>query len=707
MIYFAPFHLDLRQGRLWRGDAPVDIRAKTFGVLVYLARRPGDLVTKRELLDAVWNDAAVTEDMPRISIRELRRALGDDARSPVYIETVHGRGYRFIGASHAASTETVPAIRKITGDSPALIGRKAEFESLRSLLADAVAGGERQVVLITGEAGIGKTTLLDAVLDELPEGPDSPILMGRSQCSEPQSLRHHLPVQGEGEPYQPLLEVIAGWSRGSFCEIVSEALRTFAPTWFRELPWLVRDSSEGTDERPVASSDSMVREFCAFVEDLSRSMTVILVLEDLHWADSATLNLLRAVAQRSELEHLVLLATVRVSDGMIFEQSVFSLREELLRKQLCLELPLAPFDETLVEYFLAQRFENDTVASLLAPIAYARTEGNPFLLRALSQYLVDEGLVAQIGGGLELGVDPAELAQRSLEHWMEVPQSIRHMVELELGRLSSTECALIEAVSLAGVEFAAQLAADALDLDLEEFEETCDLLARRGQFIRRNGEVEWPDGSIGARYCFSHALYRDVLQQRLSTTRRRRLHQRLRARLEAGFPGHTDDIAGQLATHCEGFGALEQAVHWLERAARVAMRRYENREVESLLSRALDLLRQLPEHEERTDRELRLLLALGPAVASRNGVGCAQVRQIYSQALELCDRVGSDALLDSALPALGSGNGERSAGGLGPDDRSGEAGEAALLPGQNGMGGGLRRVVSALRARRQTNTFSK
>jgi predicted ATPase len=392
---------------------------------------------------------------------------------------------------------------------------------------------------------------------------------------------------------------------------------------------------------------------------------------------------------------------------MIFEKPVFSLREELLRKQLCIELPLAPFDETLVENFLAQRFENDTVASLLAPIAYARTEGNPFLLRALSQYLVDEGLVAQIGGGLELGVDPAELAQRSLEHWMEVPQSIRHMVELELGRLSSTECALIEAVSLAGVEFPAQLAADALDLDLEEFEETCDLLARRGQFIRRSGEVEWPDGSIGARYCFSHALYRDVLQQRLSTTRRRRLHQRFRARLEDGFPGHTDDIAGQLATHCEGFGALEQAVHWLERAARVAMRRYENREVESLLSRALDLLRQLPEHEERTDRELRLLLALGPAVASRNGVGCAQVRQIYSQALELCDRLGSDALLDSALPALGAGNGERSAGGLGPDDRNGEAGEAALPPGQNGMGGGLRRVVSALRARRQTNAGSK
>ena len=96
-ILFAPFRLDRVAGRLFRGDDVVPLRPKTFATLCVLASRPGELVTKDDLLQAVWPDVVVTEDMPRFSVRELRRALGDDPAAPRFIETVHGRGYRFIG----------------------------------------------------------------------------------------------------------------------------------------------------------------------------------------------------------------------------------------------------------------------------------------------------------------------------------------------------------------------------------------------------------------------------------------------------------------------------------------------------------------------------------------------------------------------------------------------------------------------------------
>src|SRR5262245_28292041 len=137
VIEFPPFRLDLLAGRLFRGDEVVALRPKTFATLAALARRPGELVTKDELLSAVWPDVAVTEDMPRFSVRELRRALGDDPAAPRFIETVHGRGYRFIGCERPASPASAPR------DGGAIVvGRNAEMATLMAWLRTA-AGGER------------------------------------------------------------------------------------------------------------------------------------------------------------------------------------------------------------------------------------------------------------------------------------------------------------------------------------------------------------------------------------------------------------------------------------------------------------------------------------------------------------------------------------------------------------------------------------
>ena len=98
--FFPPFRLDATNAQLWRGDQAINLRRKTFDVLLYLVDHPGRLVTKAALLDAVWAGVMVSDSMPATCVAELRRALGDEAKTPRFIETVHGRGYRFIGEGH-------------------------------------------------------------------------------------------------------------------------------------------------------------------------------------------------------------------------------------------------------------------------------------------------------------------------------------------------------------------------------------------------------------------------------------------------------------------------------------------------------------------------------------------------------------------------------------------------------------------------------
>ena len=151
---FEPFRLDVLDERLWHGKEPVRLGHKAFAVLQLLVSRPGQLVTKDELLAGAWPDTAVTEAVLTTAMRELRHALADEARVPTFIETVHGRGYRFI----ASVTETQGAAPSAEG-SLRLVGREEEWARLGDWYATAQEG-KRRIAFIAGEAGIGKTALV-------------------------------------------------------------------------------------------------------------------------------------------------------------------------------------------------------------------------------------------------------------------------------------------------------------------------------------------------------------------------------------------------------------------------------------------------------------------------------------------------------------------------------------------------------------------
>ena len=160
---FAGFRVDTTEERVWRGDDELKLRRKPFAILRHLVERPSRLVTHEEVVDAVWGRVAMSESLLRTHVHELRRVLGEGI-----IETVSGRGYRFVAAvreiareppaqaqRRARSVEAEPSVQ--------FVGRGEELRVLRNAL-DQVRMGRRQIVLIEGEAGVGKTALVDMFL---------------------------------------------------------------------------------------------------------------------------------------------------------------------------------------------------------------------------------------------------------------------------------------------------------------------------------------------------------------------------------------------------------------------------------------------------------------------------------------------------------------------------------------------------------------
>src|SRR5262245_56323316 len=201
-VQFDAFDLDEANARLTRHGRPLALPPRAFAVLCALARHPGQLVTKSDLLDAVWGHQFVSDSVLKTTVSEVRAVLGDDARQPRYIETASRRGYRFIGvlgARPGSVVEQMPEpLPPLRGD-VTIVGREDPLQRLRAAWRLAQQG-TRQLCWVSGEAGVGKTTLIDAFVDSL----EGTALVVRGHCVEP---------FGQGEPYLPVLEILGTLGR--------------------------------------------------------------------------------------------------------------------------------------------------------------------------------------------------------------------------------------------------------------------------------------------------------------------------------------------------------------------------------------------------------------------------------------------------------------------------------------------------------------
>jgi len=169
MKEFSSFRLDEVNQCLWKripegADERIPLAPKTFALLQYLVEKAGRLITRQELLDNVWAGAYVQPEVLKTQILAIRGILGDNSKNPTFIETRARRGYRFIAPVSSASQ---PAATPLAAPSSHLVGREKAFEALQTCLQSALKHEQRQVVFVTGEPGLGKTTLVDEFLRQI------------------------------------------------------------------------------------------------------------------------------------------------------------------------------------------------------------------------------------------------------------------------------------------------------------------------------------------------------------------------------------------------------------------------------------------------------------------------------------------------------------------------------------------------------------
>lgn len=644
-IIFDPFCLDLRNECLWEGQQAIKLRPKVFAVLDYLVRHPGQLVTKEELLNAVWPGTFVAEGVLKVAVGQLREVLGDDPKSPRFIETAHRRGYRFIGevaeskpvqAKEQESKRTHSALgsAKLAADfRQRVVGRDEALSRMGSWLQK-MLGGERQIVFVTGEAGIGKTALVDTFAQRI--AADGSIRIARGQCLE---------QYGAGEAYLPVFDAV-----GRLCREQTQAvdvLRAHAPMWLLQMPSLVSASDREVLGREVsgATRERMLREMGDALEVLTAEVPLVLILEDLHWSDYSTIDLISYLANQRHAARLMLIGTYRTVDVIVSGHPLKAIKRELLAKQQCEELPLEYLSKEAIARYLAVRFPGNRFPEDLARLIQERTEGNPLFMVNAVDYFVAEGLISESEESWRLVVKIENVE-------VKVPDSIKQMIEKQVDHLDANQQRMLEAASAAGAEFSTLAVAAALGDDRTPVEARCDELARQRHFIQDCGVHIQPTGEAVSRFGFIHALYQNVLYERVPASTRAQLHRRIGDHVESLYGERAGEIAVELAMHFEQAANYEKAVEYLQQAADNDIRRFAYREAVVLARRGLELLARLPDNARRVQQQLRLQLTLGVPLIAIKGYATADVGSVYIRARELCEQLGETPEISRVLWGL-------------------------------------------------------
>ena len=600
-LRFDAFELDEADARLTRAGTPVPLAPKPFAVLCALARTPRALVTKNALLDGVWGHRFVSESVLKSTVSELRAALDDDPKRPRYIETVSRRGYRFIGPVAAT-----PAAAGTSPPASAMVGRADALARVRAAWRLA-AEGRRQMVWIAGEAGVGKTTLIERFMAEA----------GEQNCVHGQCVEQY----GAGEPYLPVLEALAELCRRDAA--AAELARSVAPAWLLQLPWLARPGEADALRRDLAGAGQvrMLREMAELLERYTENRPLLLVTEDLHWSDSATVQLMDYVARRRGAARFLWLASFRATEIIAANHPFRAVRQELRLHELAQEIVLDAFSEKEVAQYLAERAPVLAGDEAFVRALHARTDGLPLLVAEV----VNEAAAR--------GSRPGSIA---------LPTSLADIIERYIRELASGERALLEAASVCGVEFRPATVASVLERDAAALAESCAELARRQRWL----------SEAGGEYAFRHPLYREALYQRIAPLLRVALHRKIAAALERERAEGRSMSAAELAFHFEQGEDARAALGYYAEAAEWALMHFSPAETIRLTERGLSLLASVPVTIERTTLEITLAALQGAAAVQFAGMSSLEAKHAYQRAESLLSDAPQHPLRGLFLHAL-------------------------------------------------------
>jgi len=528
----------------------------------------------------------IRPELPREFDLMIERALAKERERRYQSAEELGHALRSVRAVMTGSWSGLPIVHDADlteTTQPLFVGRQPEIDKLDTFLRQAIEGTGR-LVFITGGPGIGKTSLADEFLRRSRKQYPG-LLMSRGRCVE---------QYGTGEAYLPFLDAMGSLLGGARRERVAVIMRTFAPTWCMELPtaFATSGSLEKLQQETIgATKERMMREMGDALENLASGSPIVLLLEDLHWADPSSIDLLRHLCQRISNQRLLIAGTFRPEDVERTNHPLKSYKAEMQSHKLCEEMALGLLSRQHIAEYLNATFAPNDFPPELGSLIHEKTEGHALFATNLLQYLGEQGDIARVDGRWSLVRPLSELH-------LEAPESVRSLIAKKIDALQEEERRALQYGSIEGTEFFSTVVASLLGIDEVDLEERLAHLEKTHRLIETLGEEELPDGALTTRYRFAHALYQNFLYGDLVNKRRILLHRQAGERLLEHYGKRAPQIAAQLALHFERGRDFGKAVEYLIHAGDNATKLFAFAEAASHYTNALNLVSKISPDEQ-------------------------------------------------------------------------------------------------------------
>ncbi|HEY3129894.1 MAG TPA: protein kinase, partial [Acidobacteriota bacterium] len=503
------------------------------------------------------------------------------------------------------------------------VGRDRERAELSAGFESATAG-HGLLLCVSGEPGIGKTTLVEEFIAEIRAGLQ-PCNVARGRCSE---------RLAGAEAYLPFLEALESLIRVESSQTVAHLMKTAAPNWYAQIKPAAEgdDSAQSAPEVKAASQERMKRELAAFFAEVSRTQPLILFFDDLHWADVSTIDMLAYLSVRMASARMLIVVSFRPSEILLSNHPFLSIKLDLEGRGLCREIALGFLGTDDIERYLELEFPGQDFSREFSTLIHEKTEGNPLFVVDLLRYLRERRVIDQVQGRWVLAQSLPDLER-------ELPQSVRSMIQRKIDQLGEGDRRLLLTASVQGHEFDSAVVSRVLALDPADVEERLEFLERVLAFVHKVGEWEFPDRTLTVRYGFVHVLYQNALYGSLAPTRKASLSAAVAQALLDHYGEQNGTIAAELAFLLETARDFSRASQYFQLAAQNAARVSACQEAIVLARRGLELLRSVSPSPERDSQELMLLMTLSGPLMTTKGYGSTEVEEIYRRAQDLCQQM--------------------------------------------------------------------
>jgi tetratricopeptide (TPR) repeat protein len=478
------------------------------------------------------------------------------------------------------------------------VGREAELDLLEREVALALGISSGRTVFVEGTSGAGKTSLVTEFLARTTaQRPELAIARGR--C---------LQTFGSADPYLPFVEAVRDLSdddaTGSIKgETVAQLLAELAPYWLQVVPLVggllsatfataarLKGQSQGG---AAPSREALFVQYLELIKKLAAESPLLIVLDDLHWADQSSVALLAHLSRGVARLPVVILGTLRRTDAELEKHPVLEVIRELEREDLAKRIHLGDMGADVLGALLAAEFGGD-VSEPLKRWMLETAGGNPLFVSELARLMKQNGAAVEENGEWQL---------TAAADGIEVPRSAEAVIETRIQHLEPEEIRVLQYASVEGNEFNSTVVSCLLDQDELEMLDVLEKLERRFKLVQTIGEMELPDGDFATTYRFRHALVQTVLYKQVVGKRRILLHRKAGETIESLFQDSLDEVAGKLARHFHQGRVKPSAHRYSRQAADRARLVYAHWEAEELFRIALE---NSPDNAESADLEERL-----------------------------------------------------------------------------------------------------